>query len=125
MAYLEEDPLPFAHDALDRLIASGAGEVAGIARAEEGIRGVSAVHERAAEVALDLAHPAEHDVALRVGERLVELVDLEEAPVLEQPGPKPERRALDDQLAAHGSLRQPRPQSRSSVVASGRPTTFE
>ena len=40
---------------------------------------------------------------------VVQLVDLEEPPVLEQPGPEPERRALDDQLAAHGSLRQPRP----------------
>ena len=56
---------------------------------------------------------------------LVELVDLEEAPVLEQPGAQPERRTLDDQLGAHGSHRQPSPPRRSRVVARGRPTTFE
>ena len=32
---------------------------------------------------------------------------------------------LDHQLAAHAANRQPRPRSRSTVTASGKPTTFE
>ena len=125
LPHLDQHPLPFAHDPLDRRIAPGASEMAGIARAEESVRRQSAVHESGAEVTAQRPHPAEHDVAARVRGGVVQLVDLEQSPVLEQPRPEPERRALDDQLAAHGSLRQPRPSSRPSVIASGRPTTFE
>ena len=83
---LDQDPLPFAHDPLDRRIAPGAGEMAGIARAEESIRREAAIDESGVEVPVDLAHPAEHDVAAEVRGSVVQLVDLDEPPVLEQPG---------------------------------------
>ena len=125
LAHLEQDPLPCAQHPLDRRVARAPGDKASVARAEPGIGGQAAVDERGAEVRVDRAHAAEHDVAARVVPRLVEQVDLDQLPILEQRGLQSERRAFDDQLAAHGSGRQPRPPSRSSVVASGRPTTFD
>ena len=104
---------------------AGTRKEARVARAEPGIRGQATVDERGAEVRVDRAHPAEHDVAARIVPRLVEQVELDQPPVLEERPLQTERRALNDQLAAHGCGRHPRPPSRSSVVASGRPTTFD
>ena len=109
LAHLDQDPLPFAQHPLDRRIAPGARKEARIARAEPGIRGQAAVDEGGAEVRVDRAHPAEHDVAARIVPRLVEQVELDQPPVLEQRALQTERRALDDQLAAHGCGRHPRP----------------
>ena len=125
LAHLDQDPLPFAQHPLDRRIAPGTRKEARVARAEPGIRGQATVDERGAEVRVDRAHPAEHDVAARVVPRLVEQVELDQPAVLEECPHQTERRALNDQLAAHGCGRHPRPPSSSSVVARGRPTTFD
>ena len=114
-------PLPFAHDPLDRRIAPGASEMAGIARAEESVRRQSAVHEGGAEVAVDLAHPAEHDVAARVRGGSSSWSTSSSRPSSSSPAlsPNGERSMISSRLTARSASRDP-PAGRAWSRAAGR-----
>ena len=111
--------------AADRRAARLPGQDPCVARAEIAVLAEAAVDEGGIEIVIDHPHPAEKDLAAgrdRVG---IRNADPDQSATLQQAGAGAERRRLDHQLAAQGANRQPRPRSRSTVTASGSPTTFE
>ncbi len=122
---LDHDRLALGHVAADRGSARLSRKGSSVARAEKGVLPQTAVDEGGIEVVIDRPDATEkHLIANGARLRVCEAY-LHQAAVLEEARQDAEQRRLDDQLATHDADRQPSPRSRSSVAASGRPTTFE
>ncbi len=136
---LDDDRLPLAHALADRGAARLPGLERRLARAEKAVLAEPAVDEGGVELVIDRAHPAEPDLAADRHGVGVDQADLEQAAIPEQARTHAERRRLDHQLETHdeklttrtsrrephGPNRQPSPRNRSTVTASGSPTTLE